>query len=71
MQNLVGKRRTKVEKMEMKIFIFLAKKSQSLENLITNISIFSDHENTFLEGFLFEKMNNKSLIFTLRQISYT
>ena len=40
-ENISGKGRIKVEKMKMKIFNFLS----NLQNLVSKISIFSDHEN--------------------------
>ena len=60
-ENILGKRRTKIEKNEDKIFIIL-------QDLVTNISILSDHENKVaLKNFVIEKLNIKVLFsFTIK-----
>ena len=60
-ENILGKKRTKIEKNEDKSFIIL-------QILVMNISILSDHENKVaLKNFVIEKLNIKVLFsFTIK-----
>ena len=76
--NFFGKMQLNLETMKVKIFNFLPKTAIAYcKNLITNISIFSDHKITsFLEN-LFEKLFNKALFlqfsrfFRSKNVSHT
>ena len=61
MENILEKRRVKIEKNEDEKFLTFYL-SCSLQNMITNISIFSDHKiNKIFGFFVVEKLYNKAL----------